>query len=124
MKAYNMPPSSPPAFRVFFGETFLSFDQLNLLQLVAEEEAEMDDEVDNEAAVGEEEEAAVGEDDGAADGENDEAAVGDDNEAAVGEDEEIAVGEDERTSIWSLLWRFLTSVWGTTKSIFMACVCW
>ena len=94
----------------------MSFDQLNLLQLVAEEEAEMDDEVDNEAA--------VGEDDGAGDGENDEAAVGVDNEAAVGEDEEIAVGENERTSIWSLLWRFLTSVWGTTKSIFMACVCW
>ena len=95
----------------------MSIDQLNLLQLVAEEEAEMDDEVDNEAAVGEEEEAAVGEDDGAADGENDEAPVGDDNEAADGEDEEIALGEDERKSIWSLLWRFLTSVWGTTKSI-------
>ena len=79
---------------------------------------------DKEAADGEDEKAAVGEDDGAADDENDEAAVGDDNEAAVGEDDEIAVGEDERKSIWSLLWRFLTSVWGTTKSIFMACVCW
>ena len=43
-------------------------------------------------------------------------------EAAVGEDGEAAVGEDERETIWKLLWRFLTSVWETTKSIFMECV--
>ena len=50
-------------------------------------------------------------------------AVGEDDEIAIGEVEEAAVGEDERKTIWSLLWRFLTSVWETTKSIFMACVC-
>ena len=51
-----------------------------------------------------------------------EAVVGEDDEATVGEDGEAAVGEDERETIWNLLWRFLTSVWETTKSIFMACV--
>ena len=44
-------------------------------------------------------------------------------EAAVSEDGEAAVGEDERETIWNLLWRFLTSVWETTKSISIACVC-
>ena len=37
-------------------------------------------------------------------------AVGEDDEIAIGEVEEAAVGEDERKTIWSLLWRFLTSV--------------
>ena len=55
-------------------------------------------------------------------GEDDEATVGEDDEATVGEDGEAAVGEDERETIWNLLWRFLTSVWETTKSIYMVCV--
>ena len=66
-------------------------------------------------------EAAVGEDDEIAVGEDEKAAVGEDDEIAIGEIEEAAIGEDERKTIWNLLWRFLTSVWETTKSIYMAC---